>query len=251
MIKNQYMLKTGRISGLFFFLLLGLTTFHSNAQETGEDELGAWYMYFGMNRISDDWSIHSEAQFRFYETSSNFNQLLLRTGANYHISERAIATLGYAYIWTDPTFEDEPLQDAAFAGNSIDEHRIFQQFLLYNQVGKFKFEHRYRLEQRFLSQEFSANTTVTDTQHRARYRLQVTYPLGDTFFINWYDEVFINLQSPIFGQNRFYLAFGAKLNSSTSVQAGFLKNSFTGADFNRLQLGVFFNPDLRKKEVQP
>ncbi len=243
------MVRAGRIFGLF--LLLSLAPGCLKAQETGEDELGAWYMYFGMNRISDDWSIHTEAQFRFYESLSNFNQLLLRTGANYHISERAIATLGYAYIWTDPTFEDEPLQDASFAGNNLNEHRIFQQFLLYNSVGKFRFEHRYRLEQRFLNQDFGGGMEITDTQHRARYRLQITFPLNDTFFINWYDEVFINLQEPIFGQNRLYLALGAKLDPTLSVQAGFLKNSFTRADFNRLQLGIFFNPDLRKKQAQP
>lgn len=237
--------KEYRFPGLLFLLTIFLTPLQG--QETGEKEIGAWYMYFGINRISDRWSIHSEAQFRFYESLSNFNQLLLRTGANYHISERAIATLGYAYIWTDPTFEDIPLQDAFFAGNEIVEHRIFQQFLLYNTVGKFRFEHRYRLEQRFLQQDFGAGRSLSDTQHRARYRLQLTYPLNDTFFINGYDEVFINLQAPIFNQNRLYLALGAKLNPELSVQAGFLKNSFSGADFNRMQLGIFFNPDLRKK----
>jgi hypothetical protein len=250
MTKPQNPLKPSALIVLLLLVTLSSTSLYS--QETGEDKLGAWYMYFGMNRISDDWSIHSEAQFRFYETLSEFNQLLLRTGANYHISDRAIATLGYAYIWTDPTYLDEPLQDAPFAGNEINEHRIFQQFLLYNAVGKFKFEHRYRLEQRFLSQEdFETGQRLNDTQHRARYRLQVTFPLTDTFFLNGYNELFINLQEPLFGQNRLYLALGAKLNPELSLQAGFLKNSFSGADFNRLQLGVFFNPDLRKKQSQP
>ena len=78
MIRIQNTTKTGRISGLFFFLLTSLLAPEISAQQTGEDELGAWYMYFGMNRISDAWSIHSEAQFRFYETTRTFNQLLLR-----------------------------------------------------------------------------------------------------------------------------------------------------------------------------
>lgn len=238
MFRIKFLAAAGRILGLLLFCLL-LTPLQ--AQDNGEDELGAWYMYFGTNRVSERWSIHSEAQFRFYDLASNFNQLLLRTGANYHISDRAIATLGYAYIWTDPTFEDGPaLLDR------IAEHRIFQQFLLYNQVGRFRFEHRYRLEQRFL--DFDG---PTDTQHRARYRLQVTYPLGDTYFLNAYDEVFINLQEPLFGQNRLYLALGARLSPALSLQAGYLLNSFTGADYHRLQLGVFFNPDLRKKPSQP
>lgn len=238
MFRIKFLAAAGRILGLLLFCLL-LTPLQ--AQDNGEDKLGAWYMYFGTNRVSERWSIHSEAQFRFYDLASNFNQLLLRTGANYHISDRAIATLGYAYIWTDPTFED-----GGALLDRISEHRIFQQFLLYNQVGQFRFEHRYRLEQRFLDFDGPA-----DTEHRARYRLQVTYPLNDTYFLNAYDEVFINLQEPLFGQNRLYFALGARVSPALSLQAGYLLNSFTGADYHRLQLGVFFNPDLRKTREQP
>ncbi len=221
---------------LLFFSLIVIT---SNAQNTGEKELGAWYMYFGTNQISDKLSIHSEAQFRFYETASSFNQLLLRTGLNYHINSNAIATLGYGYISTDGTFEDIPDEE------NSKEHRIFEQFILKNTVGKFKFEHRYRLEQRFIS------TQVDDfTEHRARYRLQLTYPINEKWFLNAYDEVFINLQEPIFGQNRLYGAIGYNVQSNFSVQLGYLKNHFTGINFDRLQLGIIYNTDFRKKENQ-
>ncbi len=214
------------------FLCSGL----SMSQETGEDTWGAWYMYFGMNRVSDKLSIHSEAQFRYYETQGNFNQMLLRTGLNYHISSDAIATLGYAYILTDSTFE-EFSEDIDFR-----ENRIFQQFILKNKVWEFLFEHRYRLEQRFI--DFG---DFTDTRHRARYRLQVTLPLTDTFFVNAYDEVFINLQDRPFDQNRLYIALGINITENSSLQVGYLKNHFDRVNFDRLQVGLFFNPDLRKK----
>jgi hypothetical protein len=206
------------------------------AQESGEDKWGAWYMYFGMNRVSDKLSVHSEAQFRYYETQGNFNQMLLRTGLNYHISQDAIATLGYAYILTDDTFSEFP--------DDIDsrENRIFQQFILKNKVGEFLFEHRYRIEQRFF--DFG---DFTDTQHRARYRLQVTLPLTDIFYLNAYDEVFLNLQDEIFNQNRLYFALGVNITDNSSLQLGYLKNHFRGIDFDRLQVGLFFNPDFRKE----
>lgn len=217
-------------------ILITITN-NTSAQETGEDELGAWYMYFGTNRITDKLSIHSEAQFRFYEVAGTFNQLLLRTGLNYHLNENAIATIGYGYISTDGTFADIPDEE------NSNEHRIFEQFILKNKVGKVKFEHRYRLEQRFISTQFD-----DFTEHRARYRLQLTYPLNDKWFLNVYDEVFINLQEPIFGQNRLYGAVGYNVKSNFSIQLGYLKNHFTGRNFDRLQLGVIFNTDFRKKE---
>lgn len=206
----------------------------SFSQATGEDELGAWYMYFGTNKISERFSLHTEAQFRFYETTSNFNQLLLRTGLNYHINPNAIATAGYGYISTDGTFLEFPGET-----NSM-EHRIFEQFILKNKVWEFLFEHRYRLEQRFL--DFGNRN---DTQHRARYRIQMTLPLTDTFFLNFYDELFINLQDDLFGQNRLYGAIGVHITENSSVQFGYLRNQFSNGVFDRLQLGFFYNPDLR------
>lgn len=222
--------------GLLTLLLLAIATGSDlKAQQTGEDTWGAWYQYFGMNRISDRLSIHTEAQFRYFETLSNFNQMLLRTGLNYHINEKAIATLGYAYIDTDPTFSDS--EDLL---NDIKEHRIFQQFLLYNSVWEFRFEHRYRLEQRFL--DFDG---ISDTQHRARYRLQLTLPLTNTFFLNFYDEIFINLQDEPFDQNRLYAALGIRITENSSLQLGYLKNHFRRTNFDRLQVAFFYNPDLR------
>ena len=222
-----------RLSIIFALLISGISV----AQNNGEEEWGAWYMYFGTNKISEKLSIHSEAQFRFYETTSNFNQLLLRTGLNYHINPDAIVTLGYGYISTDGTFEEFP--------NEINtkENRIFQQLILKNKVGEFHFEHRYRLEQRFI--DFGE---TSDTQHRARYRLQVTLPLTDTFFVNVYDEVFLNLQDQVFGQNRLYMALGVHITDNSSLQLGYLKNHFNSSNFDRIQLGIFINPDLRSAQ---
>lgn len=220
------------------FLLLALILINSltYGQDNGDDKLGSWHMYFGTNKVSDKLSIHTEAQLRYYENGKNFNQLLLRTGLNYHINPNAIATLGYGHITTDGTFEEFDNEVNAI------EHRIFEQFILKNAVGKFKFEHRYRLEQRFI--KFADSK---DTQHRARYRLQVTIPLSDVFFLNFYDEIFLNLQNDVYGQNRLYGAIGANVFKNTSVQIGYLKNHFPTRNYDRLQIGVIFNPDIRKK----
>lgn len=209
-------------------------TISNFSQEIGDDKLGSWHMYFGTNKISEKVSLHTEAQFRYYENGKNFNQLLLRTGINYHINPNAIATFGYGFIETDVTFEE--LGDLA----NLTEHRIFEQFILKNTVGQFKFEHRYRLEQRFIS--FPERN---ETQNRARYRLQVTLPLTDIFFLNFYDEIFLNLQNDVYGQNRLYGALGLNVTENLSVQLGYLKNHFPSANFDRLQIGVFYNPDLR------
>ena len=63
-----------------------LLVHNTMAQETGEDKLGAWYMYSGTHRVSDKLSINSGAQIREYETITNLNTLLLLTGLSYNIN---------------------------------------------------------------------------------------------------------------------------------------------------------------------
>jgi hypothetical protein len=226
-------------------LLALFFTISSFAQQIGDDQLGSWHMYFGTNKISEKVSIHSEVQLRYYEQAKNFNQMLLRTGINYHLNPDAIATFGYGYIETDGTFE-ELSSDL----NAI-EHRIFEQLILKNKVGQFKFEHRYRLEQRFIHRGDKSDTNYsTSNEHRARYRMQVTLPLTDIFFLNFYDEIFLNLQGNVYGQNRLYAALGLNVTENLSVQAGYLKNHFPTANFDRLQIGVIWNTDLRKKNKE-
>ena len=185
------------------------------AQRTGEDKLGTWYMYSGTHSVSDKLSINSGVQIREYETITNLNTLLLLTGLSYNINSNIITTMGYGYLNFDSSYEDLPEE------NNIDEHRIFEQISLKNRVWKLRLEHRYRLEQRFLDY-----TERKVTQHRTRYRLQVTLPLTNTFFINVYDEIFLNLQNDIFSQNRLYTALGMKINKNSKVQLGYLKNHF-------------------------
>ncbi len=199
-------------------------------------------MYFGQNRIAEKLSIHSELQGRFYNLD-NFNQLLARVGLNYHINKEAMLTAGYAYI---PT---ESFEKGSNLKSSI-EHRIWEQFILKNNVGRVFFEHRYRLEQRWIEN----NSNNSKYLNRARYRLMLTIPLNHetkedkTVYLGIYDEIFLNLTSQPFDQNRLYFALGYKFNKTVDIQAGYLKHHYSGLGYDRLQFALFFNPDLRKKE---
>lgn len=226
----------------FLLLCFVLSSSSLFAQQTGEDKLGAWWMYFGTTKISDKLSIHSELQLRMYEPVSTFNQLLPRLGLNYHINGTAMATAGYAYIPTE-SYE----KGAALASSK--ESRIWEQFILRNTVGKFSFEHRYRLEQRWIS-----SNGTTRYRDRARYRLMVTVPLrkpvmeDKTIFLAVYDELFMNIDNSPFDQNRLYVALGYRLSKLLSFQGGYLRHRLGALSYDRLQFGVFLNNSLVKAE---
>ncbi len=227
---------------IFVFVLLGMCLHSINAQEItpndGQDNFGSWTMFFANARLSERISISPEIQYRTYEFGSNFNQLLIRNGVNWHITDKAAATLGYGYISTDGTFEEPAGEE-----NTI-EHRLYGQFTIKNSLWKFKSTHRYRFEQRFIDTPNGEN----DTQYRARYLLRLTYPLTEKWFLSAYDEIFINLQEPIFSQNRLYAAVGYTFNKNLSTQVGYLKNHFTGSNYDRFQLGFWYNIDFRGED---
>ena len=220
-------------------LLITLVTIQTTkAQENGQDEFGSWMMFFGNARLSENISISPEVQYRTYEFGSNFNQLLLRTGVNWHINKSTTASVGYGYISTDGTFS-EPTGEQ----NTL-EHRLYGQFTSKNTLGKFKATHRYRFEQRFIDSPISGN----DIQYRVRYLLRVSYPIYKNWFVSAYDEVFINLKEPVFSQNRLYAAVGYHLNSNITAQVGYLKNHFTGKNYDRFQIGIWYKLDPRDKK---
>lgn len=231
MIRN-HLKSTGR-----FWTLIGMCVMSLQLLAQEEDITGNWLMYFGANRVSDKFSIHSEIQYRNHTVEpTNIEQLLLRTGLNYHFSSKAFVTAGYGYI-ASHEFESEQ------STPETKEHRVWQQFILINNLGRVKFEHRYRLEQRW---------SGGDYRDRFRYRLMLFVPLNNpkietgTVFIGLYDEIFVNAQKTFFDRNRLFGSVGYQVNETTGIQLGMLRQRVNNFGKWYLQFAVVFNPDFRK-----
>lgn len=125
-----------------------------------QNDVGNWLMYFGANKVSERLSIHSELQYRNHTIAPvNPEQLLWRFGLNYHLKNSTMVTAGYAYV---PSYD----LDSELGDPDQIEHRIWQQLILKNTVGKILFEHRYRIEQRWVDQNY---------RNRLRYRIMVFF----------------------------------------------------------------------------
>ena len=203
---------------------------------SAQNDTGNWLMYFGTNKISENFSIHSESQYRNHTISpTNIEQLLLRTGLNYHFKPNTLATFGYAHIG-NYVYESEQKSP------EVEEHRIWQQFLTTNTIGRVKFEHRYRVEERFIEDEFKM---------RFRYRLMVFFPLNKqkietgTFYLGIYDELFINDKRSFFDRNRLYGGLGYQYASNIHFQVGLLRQEVQTTAKTFLQFGLIYNTNLR------
>ncbi len=119
------------------------------------------------------------------------------------------------------------------------EKRLWEQLIINQYLSRLKFEHRYRVEQRWLS--FRDGTDAY--RNRIRYRLNMFVPLNDhtvtdkTVFLSIYDEIFLNPLGPTFERNRVYAGLGYQFNQQWILQLGWVnQTNYNPATFEQ---GVF------------
>ena len=216
---------------LFLFVFLCLVS--NELVFSQKSEIGNWFIYFGNQKINQNWNWHNEIQYRNYDFIGDTNQLLLRTGFGYNLTENNNnVLLGYGFVNTHKYI---PNSDQKQVSN---EHRIFQQFITKQNFGRFYFLHRYRVEERFLPDDF---------QLRIRYFLNVNLPLNkktldkNAIYLAAYNEVFVNTEKPFFDRNRMYAALGFVVNKNIKVEAGVMSQIVGQSNRNQFQIVIFNN----------
>jgi hypothetical protein len=111
--------------------------------EDAEDKLGNWFGVNSTIRFSDHWSAFAQGEVRLWEPASNLNETLFRFAGHYDFNKIAMAGLGYVRVDTWP-FDGG-------GGRLREENRLYQQFAMKQTWARVKFEHRFRLEQRWFA----------------------------------------------------------------------------------------------------
>lgn len=232
-------------------IILLLTIFGLNTSFAQLSEPGNWLIYFGnQNFANNKWVWHNEVQYRNYNFLGSTEQLLLRTGVGRYLTENNnILSAGYAYISTRPQGIEDGLVVIDDA-NAFSEHRIWQQYLTRQTVGKVLLTHRYRFEQRFFNDG--------DFRLRGRYFLAANIPINapviqaKTYYVSLYNEIFLNITDDtrvaLFDRNRLYGALGYQVNRGVRVEVGLMHQTLNVRDFSRTQFQfvVFNNLPFKK-----
>jgi hypothetical protein len=213
----------------FCFLLVFFLTANVNAQKT---DAGNWFLYFGNQKINNRWNWHNEVQYRNYNFAGDLEQLLLRTGIGYNLTDNNNnVLLGYGYVHSEPYIAgtDDKLNTT--------EHRIFQQFITKEKFGRVNIQHRYRFEQRFVEEDFKM---------RLRYFLSLNVPINkkemekNAVYASAYNEIFINTESNYFDRDRIYGGIGYCFNKNFKVEAGVMSQILSNSSRTQFQI-MFFN----------
>ncbi|WP_278352280.1 DUF2490 domain-containing protein [Chryseobacterium gleum] len=215
------------------FTVLSLGSIWVCAQKS---DLGAWYMYFGNNKISKKLNWHNEIQYRNFDAVGDLEQLLIRTGIGYDLTENNNnVLLGYGFILSQPYVNGEKKENI--------EHRIFQQYITKQKFGRFNLQHRYRLEERFLEDDF---------RMRFRYMIGLNIPitqkemLPKTLYASVYNEIFLHFDSPVFDRNRVYGALGYVINKNMRIEAGYMNQIQENRNRGQIQIGFYNNIPFTK-----
>ena len=218
---------------LFFIAVISLF-FSSNIVLAQNFDLGSWNILNIKYNQNEKWSFFGEAQLRSLKFYNNFHYYEYKGGINLKIHKNVKLTLGAGSY-----------QTYNGGGNFVlpknnNEFRLWPQAVLFQSLGNFKIEQRYRSELRFTSNGY---------RNRFRYRLGVSYPFGKEhdnykpFQISASNELFFTNTEPYFERNRMLVTLNYKPSKATTLQIGYLHqfdykiNDESGRDF--LQLGYF------------
>ncbi|MGV8879349.1 MAG: DUF2490 domain-containing protein [Sphingobacteriaceae bacterium] len=197
---------------LFFFFCLILGTTTASYGQSGK-KWGSWNLVTVVLPAGENkWGGYAEAQVRTNGVLSQFNYFELKGGVSYDLNKNFSLLMGggryvtYNYLDLD-------------AGPAVTENRMWEQVSIGQYLDRLKFEHRYRVEQRWLSTGF---------KNRIRYRMNLMVPINKpkiesgTFFISLYDEIFLNPKKPHFERNRLSAGIGYQFDKSIIIQAGWV-----------------------------
>lgn len=199
------------INTVLAFVLLAIHPLTVKAQDS---KVGTW----GIATVvlpgdsSHKWGGYSELQIRTNDVFSQFQYYEAKAGISYDLDRNFTALLGtgtyHTYDYTDLS-----------KGPITNEFRLWEQMTVNQFLYRFKFEHRYRVEQRWVNGDF---------RNRFRYRLNMFIPLNNTkivaktLFISVFDEVFFNNKAPNFERNRVSAALGYQFDKKWILQAGWI-----------------------------
>lgn len=198
-----------------------------------ESDIGNWLIYIGDKKINDRFNWHHEVQYRSFNFIGDTEQLLLRTGLGYNLSENNNnILLGYGFIYSEPYVKNTDVK------TNNTENRIYQQFITRQAFGRLSLLHRYRFEQRFLENDFKL---------RLRYFLALNMALNHTelsdktFYLSAYNEIFVNTEQNYFDRNRLYGGMGYKFSKNIKIEIGVMNQTTATDSRNQLNILTFVN----------
>jgi len=174
------------------------------------DKLGSWSVINTRVGLDKKWELFNELQLRSQSFYDDFFYYEVKGGISYKLNKNFNALVGTGKYITYDTDEEGSFNKPV----TSNETRLWQQITMNNYLTRVKFEHRYRIEQQWIS---------TGYRNRFRYRLNALIPVNKksieagAMYISAFNEVFLTNKAHYFLRNRFMAGVGYQVNKTFGV----------------------------------
>lgn len=223
---KKILMKIFLLSVILPFLILSVG-------HTQNSEFGNWFIYFGDVKTNNRWNWHHEVQYRNFNIIGDIDQILLRTGLGYNLTENNNNVhLGYAYIYNESYVNNSDIK------MSSSENRLYQQYITRQSYGRFSWLHRYRFEQRFFKEDFKLRLRYFLSFNVALNKTEMT---DKTLYLSFYNEIFTHTSEPYFDRNRLYGGMGYRFSKKIRSEIGWMRQTLQNSSRNQINIITFMN----------
>jgi len=221
---------------LIIILMLGMIRL---ASAQSRDNYNMWFQYLMSARLTDKSTLTALSQYRSFDLAYDTRLFLVSAYVDYEIANEVKPAAGFMFLVLDSYKPDQSKKERY-------EKRPFQQVTLGGSIGRTSVSHRFRVEERFISNpdEFIV---------RLRYLISLRIPFNragekEKLYGILKNELRMNVvtEDP-FDSNRLTAGFGMKVGKNAAIEVAFINQLETGSTSNYGFIGYRNSFDWRKK----
>jgi hypothetical protein len=222
---------------LISFLLLGLSQF---AHAQSRDNYNMWFQYLLSARLTDKSTLTALSQYRSFDLVYDTRLFLVSAYVDYEVTNEVRPALGAMFLVLDSYRSDNSKKERY-------EKRPFQQVSLGGNIGRTSVSHRFRVEERFIS---NPNEFIV----RLRYLISLRIPFNkagekEVFYGILKNEIRMNaVKEEPFDSNRLTAGIGIKTGKNSAIEVAFINQLETGSTSNYAYIGYRNSFDWRKNK---
>ncbi|KMQ62591.1 hypothetical protein ACM40_09975 [Chryseobacterium sp. BLS98] len=222
---------------LIIILLLALT---SQVHAQSRDNYNMWFQYLMSARLTDKSTLTALSQYRSFDLAYDTRLFLVSAYIDYEVAHEVKPAAGFMFLVLDSYKSDNTKKERY-------EKRPFQQVTLGGNIGRTSVSHRFRVEERFIS-------NPNDFIVRLRYLISLRIPFNSTgekekLYGILKDEIRMNVvKEDPFDSNRLTAGIGVKVGKNSAIEVAFINQLETGSTSNYGYIGYRNSFDWRKNK---
>jgi hypothetical protein len=227
-----------KIKFKLIIILLLAVTLQVHAQS--RDKYNMWFQYLMSAKLTDKSTLTALSQYRSFDLAYDTRLFLVSAYVDYEIANEVKPAAGFMFLVLDSYKSDNTKKERY-------EKRPFQQVTLGGNIGRTSVSHRFRVEERFIS-------NPNDFIVRLRYLISLRIPFNragekEKLYGILKNEIRMNVvKDEPFDSNRLTAGIGVKVGKNSAIEVAFINQLETGSTSNYGYIGYRNSFDWRKNK---